>query len=196
MAGTNYWTRYSNQRLTRRRVLGSGAVAGAGAAGLALVGCGDNDTAADAPSATATTGAQQPTAVPGEPTATSTPVPTPTTPPPEKIRKEGVLELRHSTIYASINPYKGLDSGALWGFTIFDHLFGVPLDTLEPELMLGVNLEQPNPQTIIVTVGEAFFHDKAPADGRRILAGRYQSQLRSSLGGAGYLLERLLDGVL
>ena len=74
-----------------------------------------------------------------------------------------------------------------WGFTIFDHLFGVPLDTLEVELMLATSLETPDPLTVIFTIGEAFFHDKAPANGRQVLATDIKARLRSRLGRTGHL---------
>jgi peptide/nickel transport system substrate-binding protein len=65
-----------------------------------------------------------------------------------------------------------LAQGLTLGFTIFDHLFYVPTDTGITELFLATNVEQVDDQGIetIVTIGDATFHDKAPANGRKILA--------------------------
>ena len=43
MSATNHWSRLPTRRMSRRRVLSTGARVGVGAAGLALVGCGDDD---------------------------------------------------------------------------------------------------------------------------------------------------------
>lgn len=116
MERENYW----NRRLRRRRLLGGAGTVALGATTWALAGCGDDDDDdGGSGDATPTTAG----VLPGTQTA-----PTPTTAG-EVVKKDGVLKSRQSAIFASINPYSGLDSGLLWGFTIFDHLWYTPLDT-------------------------------------------------------------------
>lgn len=155
MLDGGYWGR----RLRRRPLLKTGAGLAAGAASLALVGCGGDDedadeTATPGPTAESSATASQPTATADTSTAD----------------EEGVLRLRQATIFSSINPWKGLDSGLLWGFSIFDHLFYTPFDTLKPELFLATSIEQPEPTTIVFTLGESVFHDKEPTNGRPVTA--------------------------
>jgi ABC-type transport system substrate-binding protein len=70
-----------------------------------------------------------------------------------------------------MNPYKGLDSGALWGFTVFDHLWGTPRSTGAPVLMLAKSKEQPDGTHITFTIpGDVTFHDIAPVSGRVLKA--------------------------
>jgi peptide/nickel transport system substrate-binding protein len=154
MQRENYWTK----RLHRRRFLAGSAAAGLGASALALTGCADD--AAENGEPTPTPGGVRP----GTPTA-----PTPTTPG-EVIKKDGTHKLRQSAIFATINPYGGLDSGLLWGFTIFDRLWFTPLDTGIRENFLATRIEQPDPLHFSATIGEAYFHNKAPINGRRIKA--------------------------
>lgn len=158
MERDNYWTR----RLPRRRFLRGTALATVGTSAWALAGCGDDDDDAGDPAATATS---TPAGVrPGTPTQ-----PTPT-PAGETIKKDGTLRLRQNAIFATINPYAGLDSGLLWGFTIFDHLWYTPLDTGVRENFLATSIEQPDPLHFTVQIGEAYFHDKAPINGRQVTA--------------------------
>jgi peptide/nickel transport system substrate-binding protein len=56
------------------------------------------------------------------------------------------------------------------GFTVFDHMWYVPTDTGTTELFLATSVEQPDPLTIIAKLGDATFHDKAPVNGRKVMA--------------------------
>lgn len=113
-------------RASRRRFLAGAGAAGLGAGGLLLAGCGGDE----APVATST-----------PPEGEASPGSSPTMPPEADIPKDGVLRLRQTAPWSSINPWKGLDSGLTWGFYVFDHLFYTPLDTLKPELFLATSLE-------------------------------------------------------
>lgn len=156
MERDNYW----NRRLQRRRLIGGAGTAALGATTWALAGCGDDDDDGGGNSATATAAGVKPG------TATA---PTPTTAG-EVIKKDGVGKARQTAIFASINPYAGLDSGLLWGFTIFDHLWYTPLDTGIRENFLAASIEQQDPLHFTVKMQESFFHDKAPANGRAVKA--------------------------
>lgn len=162
MRAEQFWSR----RASRRRFLtGAGAV-GLGTGGLLLAGCGDDEG-----TPTATT----------EPPGDLTPGATPTAPPEAEIPKDGVLRLRQSAPWSSINPWKGLDAGGTWGFYVFDHLFYTPLDTLKPELFLATSLEQPEPTRIIFKLGEGYFHDKPPVNGRRVTARDVKASYETSI---------------
>jgi peptide/nickel transport system substrate-binding protein len=67
---SSYWNKITQERLSRRRLLRSGAALSTGAAALALVGCGDDDDDGATPTATAggtTTPGASPTAAAGTP---------------------------------------------------------------------------------------------------------------------------------
>ena len=140
MTRENYWTR----RLSRRRILAGAGAATVGAAGLALAGCGDDDNDKGVGG--------------GGVIATITPRPTVADAP--TVNKDGVLRSRQGAPYASINPYKGLNSGLLWGFTIFDHLFYTPLDTGVRENFLASSIEQPDPQKIVPATSQSVTRHK------------------------------------
>ncbi|MEX0782732.1 MAG: ABC transporter substrate-binding protein [Dehalococcoidia bacterium] len=163
MERTNYWSR----TISRRRLMAVSGTAGAGLAALALTGCGDDDDSDDSPGGeTPAGGSPQPSA------SAEAQVP--------DSKKNGTLLSRQGAAFASINPYKGLDSGLLWGFTIFDHLFYTPYDTGVRELFLASKIETPDPLTINATIGEGFFHNKAPVNGRAIKATDVKASLESA----------------
>ena len=154
MTAENYWTR----RLSRRHIIAGAGAGTVGVAGLALTGCGDDDGGDG--QATIDSSLK-----PGTQTAaTATPANQ------GAINKGGVLRSRQNAIFASINPWKGLDSGLLWAYTIYDHLFFTPLDTLKPELFLATTMETPDPTHVIFKIGESFFNDKPPVSGRKVTA--------------------------
>jgi len=159
----NYW----NRKIRRRRVLGGAGVTVLGASAWALAGCGDDD---DDDGGGDTDAGVKP--------GTQTP-PTPTTAG-EVIKKDGVLQSRQGAIFASINPYSGLDSGLLWGFTIFDHLWYTPLDTGIRENFLAASIEQQDPLHFTVKLQDAKFQNKAPANGRAIKASDVKASLESA----------------
>jgi len=162
MARSNYWTR----KLERRRFLAGSAAGSVGVAGLLLTGCGGDD---EEEGGGVTPGGQAPlTPISQSPT------------PSDNVPKDGVLKSRQTGPFASINPYKGLDSGLLWGFTIFDHLFYTPFDTGIRENFLATKIEQPDPLTINIGIGEGTFHNKPPANGRAIKAGDIKASLESA----------------
>ncbi len=167
MSNANYWQR----QLSRRGALRGATLAGLGATGFALAGCSGGNKNNGNKSAAATTQAT------GQATAagTSAPplrlTPRPTASIDEaRVPKDGVLQSRQGAPYASINPYKGLDSGLLWGYTIFDHLWFVPTDTGVRELFLASSIEQPDPLNFTAKIKDAFFHDKPPVNGRKVKA--------------------------
>jgi peptide/nickel transport system substrate-binding protein len=63
-----------------------------------------------------------------------------------------------------------LAQGLYLGFTTYDHMWYVPTDTGVRELFLATQVEQPDPLTVIATLGDATFHDKAPVNGRKVTA--------------------------
>jgi peptide/nickel transport system substrate-binding protein len=162
----NYW----NRRLRRRRLLGGAGTAALGATTWALAGCGDDDDDSGGGKATPTTAG----VLPGTATA-----PTPTTAG-EVVKKDGTLKSRQNAIFASINPYSGLDSGLTWGFTIFDHLWYTPLDTGIRENFLAASIEQQDAMHFTVKLQNSVFHDKAPANGRAVKASDVKASLESA----------------
>lgn len=167
MERENYWQR----RLQRRRLLGGAGVTALGATTWALAGCGDDDDDSGSGGDAAATAAG---VKPGTATA-----PTPTTAG-ETINKDGVGKARQTAIFASINPYAGLDSGLLWGFTVFDHLWYTPLDTGVRENFLAASIEQPDPLHFTVKLQDSVFHDKAPANGRAVKASDVKASFESA----------------
>lgn len=149
--GLRYWGR---QRVTRRRVL-SGTVAGTAALGaFALIGCssGDGDGGGTGGgTGTVNDGTQDGPGKPG-----------------------GILRVRQTTALPSMNPFGpgifALAQGLTLGFTVFDHMWYVPTDTGKLELFLATKVEQPDDTTVIATLGDAVFHDKAPVNGRAVTA--------------------------
>ena len=147
------YDRFLRQRLSRRRLLAGASGTALGAAALAACGGGGSS----------------------ESVTSGTPAPSGTaTPAPEVITKDGVLHGSHTTVLPSLNVFgaAALGSALTFGFSVFDHLWYVPLDTQEVELFLATNIENPDEMglEIIVSMQEAFFHDKPPVNGRQVLA--------------------------
>jgi len=173
----NYWTK----RLARREVLGGAAATGIGLAGLALAGCGGSSSNKTPP---ATSGTSSTAGVTGTAAPSSTPAPVSVNatsgPEAANIPKDGILNLRQNAPFASINPYKGLDSGLTWGFLLYDHLWYTPLDTGIRENFLAASIEQQDPLHITVKIQDALFQDKAPANGRPIKASDVKASFESA----------------
>ena len=152
--GLRYW---QSQRLTRRRLLGTAAAGAVGVAAIGIVGCSSKKSGTNTPvSATAPVskindGTQDGVGKPG-----------------------GTLRVRQTTPLPSMKPFGpsifALAQGLYLGFTVFDHMWYVPTDTGVTELFLATKLEQPDPLTVIATLGDAVFHDKNPVNGRKVTA--------------------------
>ena len=156
--GDNPWElRYWNRRVTRRRVLATGATGAVGLAAITVVGCSggdDNDSnGSPSPNGTATVndGTQD-----GEP------------------KPGGILNVRQNPALPNMNPFGlgilTLAQSLFLGFTVWDHMWYVPTDTGVRENFLATSVEQPDELTVIAQLGDATFHDKAPANGRKVLA--------------------------
>src|SRR5579883_1383326 len=154
------------QRITRRRALAGVSAAGLGALGATLLSCsGSSKPSAGAASGTPSSGAAS------QGISTPTRVQTPAaTVDPSKVNKNGTLNARQANPFATMNPYKGLDAIALFGYTVFDHLTFQRSDTGENVLMLAASLEQPDPQTFTYKLKPAMFHNKPPVNGRAVKA--------------------------
>jgi ABC-type transport system substrate-binding protein len=152
-----FWKRYTARRITRRRALSGAAIGAAGIGAWSLVGCnsgsdsdGDNGSNGGPDAGlTPQDGTQDGTAQPG-----------------------GILRVRQAGALPSMNVFGPgilvLAQGLTLGFTVFDHLWYTPTDTGVRELFLATQLEQPDETTVIATIGDATFHDKAPVNGRAI----------------------------
>ena len=153
-----YW---QSQRVSRRRVIVGAAVGSAGIGAAAIVGCGGSS------SNKTNGGGASPTAVSG-PKVTDGSQDGPAKP-------GGILNLRQfQAVVPSMNVFGpsilALAQGLFLGFTAYDHMWYVPTDTGVMELFLATAVEQPDPLTVIATIGDATFHDKPPVSGRKVTA--------------------------
>jgi len=151
-----YW---QDRRFSRRKLLAGAAVGGAAVGTIAIVGCGggssNKSNGSGSPQAITTTsvqdGSQDGPAKPG-----------------------GILNIRQATPLPSMKVFGpsilALAQGLYLGFTTYDHMWYVPTDTGKTELFLATKVEQPDPLTVIATLGDATFHDKAPVNGRKVTA--------------------------
>jgi len=157
--GLRYW---QSQRVSRRKVLAGAAVGGAAVGTIAIVGCGGSSKktsgtpgAGSTPNSTSASGVQDGTqdgpAKPG-----------------------GILNIRQPFPLPSMKVFGpsilALAQGLYLGFTTYDHMWYTPTDTGVRELFLATQVEQPDPLTVIATLGDAVFHDKPPVSGRKITA--------------------------
>ncbi len=142
------YDRFLRQRLSRRRLLGAAGGTAMGAAGIALVGCGSSGSKTPGNNTT--------------PDANETPT------------IDGVYNQRAANGFPSLSPFglTALASSLVFGFVTYDHLWYVPLDTGEYELMLASDLEvsEPDGTEVIATLHPSVFHDKAPVSGRAVEA--------------------------
>jgi ABC-type transport system substrate-binding protein len=139
------WDEILQQRLSRRRAIAAGG-ATLGAAGLILAGCTDGG------------GGGTFTRETPDPNETPTP--------------GGILRQRQTNVFPSLSPFgpTALISTLVFGFTTYDHLWYVPIDTGDLELMLASEIEPVDPEgtQVNVTLHPAVFHDKSPVDGRAV----------------------------
>ena len=151
--GLRYWT---SRRIGRRKALGGAVAGGAALAAMGIVGCSGGgkkggSSAVPTPGGGPQDGTQDGTGKPG-----------------------GILRVRQATPLPSMNPFGAgifaLAQGLTLGFTVFDHMWYVPTDTGKMELFLASKVEQPDDTTLIVTLGDATFHNKAPVNGRKVTA--------------------------
>jgi peptide/nickel transport system substrate-binding protein len=156
--GLGYWR---SQRVSRRKVLAGAAVGGAAVGAMAIVGCGGG-------SSTKTNGGG------ASPTAGSGSIVTDGTQD-GPAKPGGILNIRQFVdALPSMNVFGpsifALAQGLYLGFTAYDHMWYVPTDTGVRELFLATQVEQPDPLTVIATIGDATFHDKPPVSGRKVTA--------------------------
>ncbi|MBI4570535.1 MAG: ABC transporter substrate-binding protein [Chloroflexi bacterium] len=143
------YDRYLRQRLSRRRVLKTVGGTAIGAGAVALVGCGDGGGGSGT--------SNGPTPNPNE---------TPTV--------GGILRVQQTFPFPSLSPFglTALASSLVFGFTAYDHLWYVPIDTGETVPMLASAVEVPDPEglEVICPIQQAFYHDKPPVSGRQVVA--------------------------
>ncbi len=154
--GLRYW---QAQRVSRRKVLAGAAVGGAAIGSIAIVGCG---------------GGSKKTSTAGSPTPQSTPRTATDGTQDGTPKPGGIMNVRQAGALPSMKVFGpsilALAQGLYLGFLVYDHMWYVPTDTGVRELFLATQLEQPDPLTVIATIGDATFHDKPPVNGRKVLA--------------------------
>ncbi|MGE5596034.1 MAG: ABC transporter substrate-binding protein [Hyphomicrobiales bacterium] len=157
MTSSQYWNRWWERRLGRRRLLVSGGTAAVGAAGFALVGCGDDDDDDDGGSTNGTN------LTPQAPTqqASGTPV------------AGGTYRVIGGPIGGSIDIHRTntpFESAGLWHW-VGNFLVRFNKDTYEPEPDLAASMpEIPGDGTLITFKlnPAAKWQNKAPANGRAV----------------------------
>jgi peptide/nickel transport system substrate-binding protein len=147
---------FLRQRLSRRRLLGRAGTAALGASAIYLGGCGGGGDG-------------------GTNGASSSDIPSvgPTPDPNVTPTKGEVLRLRQTNGFPSLSPFgpTALASTLVFGFTMYDHLWYVPVDTGEIEQQLASDLEIIDEgMQVNVTLHEGFFHEKSPVNARMIEA--------------------------
>lgn len=156
----NYWSRFNNRRLNRRRLLGTAGVAGSGLAALAIVGCGGDDD--DDVSISERT--PQPTpAQAGVSTGTATEDP-------EAVRGG---TLRTGTYLNTINIDPHIETSA--GLTITNKVYGFlgAFNTIDSTFhpLVAESVEQVSDTEYIFKIRPGVkFHDIAPVNGREVTA--------------------------
>jgi ABC-type transport system substrate-binding protein len=153
-----FWGRYAARRITRRRALATGSAVAAGIGAWTLAGCSggedDNGNGGSGSNPTPETEAPQDGSQDGP------------------AKPGGILRVRQNLALPSMDVFGPgilvLAQGLTLGFTTYDHLWYVPTDTGVRENFLATKVEQPDPQTVIAEIGEAYFHDKPPVSGRRV----------------------------
>src|SRR5690606_7577421 len=156
----NYWSRFNNRRLNRRRLLGTAGVAGSGLAALAIVGCGGDDD--DDVSISERT--PQPTpAQAGVATGTATEDP-------EAVRGG---TLRTGTYLNTINIDPHIETSA--GLTITNKVYGFlgAFNTIDSTFhpLVAESVEQVSDTEYIFKIRPGVkFHDIAPVNGREVTA--------------------------
>ena len=142
--------RFLGKRLSRRGVLKGATGAALGAAGVGLLACGSSEEGGPGPGVTASPGAEG------------------------QVKRGGLLRMVQGDPFPTLHPFlpglASLAQGLFLGYTVYDHLWFTPTDTGIRELFLATSIEQPDELTIIVEMGESFFHDKPPVSGRKVLA--------------------------
>ncbi len=162
MADNDLGLRYWQTRVSRRTWLAGAAVGGAAIGAAAIVGCGGgsskNNTPATGGSGTATGGTTKPQDGTQDGTA----------------KPGGILNVRQAGALPSMKVFGpsilALAQGLYLGFTAYDHMWYVPTDTGVTELFLAKTLEQKSARELVITIGDAVFHDKAPVNGRKVTA--------------------------
>jgi peptide/nickel transport system substrate-binding protein len=143
---TNYWSKLSQKRLTRRRALKGGLLLGGGLAAAAVVGCGDE----------------------GEPSAT-TPGGTPAA---QEPKRGGILNRtgRVWTDGTGLDPSINNSAAFARSFRIFyQGLLGYDFRTYAVEPEIAMSWEQPSPNEYIFTIQPGVkWHNKLPANGRAL----------------------------
>jgi ABC-type transport system substrate-binding protein len=150
MSEGNYWRNLANDRISRRRLLKSGAAFSVGAAGLALIGCGGDD---------------------GDSGSSSTPASSPSTGAAGTPKPGGTYASYFATI-ANYNVTAGFhDSYNNSGITAYDRPITARQDTKGYFLEAADSIEIAEPTRIVMKLKPGMvFHNQEPANGRKVLA--------------------------
>ena len=148
---SDYWTRFTEERVARRRLMTSAAGVSAGALALSLIGCSDSSPNESAEETTSITGEFSPSA--GQP-------------------QKGGRFLDWFTTQLGWNPVSQEPEARFTGARyVWDRLLTSREGERRYNLEAAESVETPDPLTVVFKLKpEQYFHDIAPVNGRALRA--------------------------
>lgn len=161
---SDYWNRFAQSRISRRRVLATGSLTGLGAVAAATVGCGGSDDNDDEADATPTTSGGAGTSVAASPTLAP--------------KRGGTLRVSNTSEPPSLDPFVYITQHAqvpasLWYSRLYKFKSGPDISprqyVVEGEVAASLPEVTEGGLKLVVKLRDGVkFHDKAPVNGRAV----------------------------